>query len=107
MPVKSIAILCSSAASITSWSLTDPPGCITAVTPTLAASSIPSLVYSDYGANEWISHDVNGFVVQDYNQVSSKIDDLLNNSDLLHQVSCSTSLIAKDFDWRVIIKSWE
>lgn len=72
-----------------------------------AASSIPSLVYSDYGANEWISHDVNGFVVQDYNQVISKIDDLLNNSDLLHQVSCSTSLIAKDFDWRVIIKSWE
>ena len=43
MSVKTIAILCSSAAAITSSSLIEPPGWITAVAPASAAASIPSL----------------------------------------------------------------
>ncbi len=43
IPVNTIAISFSSAAAITSSSRIDPPGCITAVIPTLAALSSPSL----------------------------------------------------------------
>ena len=42
-PVKTIAMLCSLAAWMTSSSLMDPPGWMIAVTPALAASSTPSL----------------------------------------------------------------
>ena len=43
MPVKSIAMPASFAASITSWSRIEPPGWMTEVIPILAAASIPSL----------------------------------------------------------------
>ena len=43
IPVNTIGIPCSLQASIDSWSRTDPPGCIIAVIPTVAALSTQSL----------------------------------------------------------------
>ena len=39
-----------------------------------ASSAIPSIVYHDYGASEWMITDENGFVVNSFNDVIDKIN---------------------------------
>ena len=47
-----------------------------------AASGIPSIVYHDYGASEWMITNENGFVVNSFNDVKDKINQIINNPDL-------------------------
>ena len=72
-----------------------------------AASGIPSVVYSEYGASEWISNANNGFVINNYEQLISTIEVLINNKDLLTRCSEGAILMAKRFDWMTVIKDWE
>ena len=72
-----------------------------------AASSIPSIVYSDYGASEWITNGENGFVVDDFSEVVDKIKYLIDNPDIYMKMSKGSELLANDFDWKNIIKQWE
>lgn len=71
-----------------------------------AASGIPSLVFSDYGASEWINNN-NGFVVNDSEQLNRVIERLINEDDLLAKNSEGAILMAKRFDWETVIKDWE
>ena len=72
-----------------------------------ASSSIPSILYDDYGADSWIDHTENGFVVSNFEEVKSTIDNLIENPELLIRNSENVLELAEKFDWKIIIKSWE
>jgi len=77
------------------------------VTLETAAAGVPSLVYSDYGANEWISHYKDGFVVDTLDDMKNVIKNLLANPSLLQKISKNAVEMSKRFDWKVIVKDWE
>lgn len=72
-----------------------------------AAAGVPSIVYSDYGADEWISTGINGFVVDKLEDASFIINDLMNYPDKLKFLSDNALFLSKQFDWKIIIKDWE
>ena len=72
-----------------------------------ASASIPSVVYHNYGAREWINHRVNGFVVSDFSQVVNVINELLECPELLQKISKRSLEIADRFNWSEVIKDWE
>jgi glycosyltransferase involved in cell wall biosynthesis len=77
------------------------------VTLETAAAGIPSLVYSDYGATEWITPGENGFVVDTLEEMESTVKQLVDNPKSLQKVSKNAIELAKRFDWKVVIKDWE
>jgi len=77
------------------------------VTLETAAAGIPSVVYPDYGADEWITDGVNGFIVDTIDQMTEVIQKLRNDPEKLRQVSQNAIDLAKRFDWNVQIKEWE
>ena len=72
-----------------------------------ASSAIPSLLYNDYGADRWINHSENGFVVSTFEEVKDTIDSLIKSPALLRKNSENVLELAEKFDWKIIIKSWE
>ena len=72
-----------------------------------AAAGIPSVVYDCYGASDWINNKMNGFVVSTFNQVEELVNNLLESSSLLYEVSNNTKELAQKFDWKNIIIDWE
>lgn len=70
-----------------------------------AAAGIPSMIYSDYGADEWVTHEQNGFIVKDREEAVKLIEKWKKKSLLL--VSENAVKMASDFDWKVVIKKWE
>lgn len=72
-----------------------------------AAAGVPSLVYSDYGASEWMRHGENGFVVDTLDKMKESIQMLIDNPQALQQTSKNAIAMAKQFDWKIIIKEWE
>jgi len=72
-----------------------------------ACAGVPSLVYSDYGASEWMTHKKDGFVVEKIDEMEEVIRELIQNPTLLKNVSSNAVLLAKSFDWKVKIKDWE
>lgn len=77
------------------------------VTLETAAAGVPSIVYNDYGAEEWINHGENGWVVKNVDDMISIIDDLKNNPQKLNAVSQEAIKLAVSFDWKVKVKDWE
>jgi len=72
-----------------------------------ASSSIPSLVYNDYGASSWIDSNENGFIVDTIDQVKNKINELINNPELLKKNSEGAYRLSENYDWKKIIQDWE
>ncbi len=72
-----------------------------------AASGIPSIVYSDYGADRWINHGANGFVVSDFHEVVEIVNRLINEKFLLQSCSRKVVGLANEFSWDKKIKRWE
>jgi glycosyltransferase involved in cell wall biosynthesis len=72
-----------------------------------AASGIPSIVYSDYGASEWINNGKNGFVVNEFKEVIEVVNRLLDEGDLLQSCSSEVVYLADEFSWKNKIKVWE
>lgn len=77
------------------------------VTLETAAAGVPSLVYSDYGADEWITTGKDGFVVKTLDEMSAVVQDLLNHPEKLQTLSDNAREMAKRFDWKVLVKNWE
>lgn len=77
------------------------------VTLETAAAGVPSIVYDDYGAQEWITNGVNGWVVKDVEDIVEIIHDLKNNPQKLLTASNEAINLAKSFDWKVKVKEWE
>ena len=72
-----------------------------------ACNGIPSIVYGDYGAKEWISNGVNGFVVSNFSEIVETLSTLKQDSELLKTISNNSIILGKSFDWANKIKSWE
>jgi len=77
------------------------------VTLETAAAGVPSLVYSDYGAREWITDHKDGFVVDTIDEMKMTIEELIDNRQLLQYSSKNAIEMAKRFDWKVLVKEWE
>jgi glycosyltransferase involved in cell wall biosynthesis len=72
-----------------------------------ASAGIPSLVYSSYGVEEWIENNSNGFIVDEFNDMISFLDDMLLDNKILNKVSKNTIQLSEKFNWNTIIKNWE
>jgi len=72
-----------------------------------ASAGIPSILYGDYGANEWITNNKNGFVLNTKEEVIEKILELIKDPDLLISNSQEVVKLANRFDWKTIIYDWE
>ena len=77
------------------------------VTLETAAAGVPSLVYDDYGADEWITHGEDGFVVKTLDEMKAVVQDLLDHPERLQPLADNARAMAKRFDWAVVIKDWE
>jgi glycosyltransferase involved in cell wall biosynthesis len=64
-------------------------------------------VYDDYGAQEWITNGLNGWVVKSVEEMISIINDLKNNPLKLEAISQEAIKLAVSFDWKVRVKDWE
>ena len=77
------------------------------VTLETAAAGVPSVVYGDYGATEWITSGQDGFVVSTVDEMAGIIRDLLAHPEKLQPLADGARAMAQRFDWRVVIKDWE
>ena len=69
-----------------------------------ASAGVPSLVFSDYGANDWLKA---GFVVNTVEEMENKISYLINNPEKLSIESQKCISFSQEYDWKKIIKKWE
>ncbi|KAF3982440.1 MAG: glycosyltransferase family 4 protein [Methylococcales symbiont of Hymedesmia sp. n. MRB-2018] len=72
-----------------------------------SAVGIPSLVYSHYGANEYIKHNMNGFVVDDFTGLKNSLSGIQADEQLLFDCAKNCVKIADKFDWKDVVKDWE
>ena len=72
-----------------------------------ACAGVPSTVYSDYGADQWIDHYQNGFVVQSLEEIKKIIEDLLSDKFLFNQISQNATQLGLSYDWKLKIKEWQ
>lgn len=72
-----------------------------------ASAGVPTLCYGDYGADEWITTGKDGFVVNTFAEAKAVIRRLVNNPDLLQELSNNAIELGKRFDWKVLVKDWE
>jgi len=72
-----------------------------------ASAGIPSIVYSNYGASEWIVNNENGFIVDNFEELTTTLNRIIDSEDLLSRNSDGAILLAKKFDWKIVIREWE
>jgi glycosyltransferase involved in cell wall biosynthesis len=72
-----------------------------------ACAGVPSLVYSDYGASEWITHCQNGFVVATLDEMKNTIKELKQNETILHNVSENAIHLGLAYDWQIKARVWQ
>lgn len=77
------------------------------VTLECAAAGVPSVVYGDYGADEWIASGKEGFVVKTREEMAEVVADLLAHPEKLQPLADGARVMAQRFDWRVVVKDWE
>jgi glycosyltransferase involved in cell wall biosynthesis len=72
-----------------------------------AAKGIPSLIYSSYGAKEWIENDINGFVCDNRSDFFEKFSLIKNNPTLIKEVKGNLQSLFNKFKWSVCVSKWE
>lgn len=77
------------------------------VTLEAAAMGVPSIVYADYGATEWITTGMNGFVVSTLEEIEVIVRDLEQHPVKLDSLAEEAIKLGKSFDWKVLVKDWE
>lgn len=77
------------------------------VTLECASAGVPSIVYGDYGADEWIRTGKDGYVVNTFEEAKEVIEDLIENPDKIKELSKNAVELGKKFDWKTVIKDWE
>lgn len=77
------------------------------VTLEAAYAGVPGIFYGDYGAREWITSGVDGFVIDDYEEAKSIVEDLKANPEKLTSLSEHAIAMAQRFDWKLVISNWE
>lgn len=77
------------------------------VTLETAAAGVPSIVYGDYGASEWITTGQNGFVVNTFDEIVDIITYIKDHPKELTAISAAAITLADSFDWSRLVKDWE
>ena len=77
------------------------------VTLETAAMGVPSIVYGDYGAAEWITTGIDGFVVSTLEEIEAIVRDLERHPMKLDSLAGEAIKLGKSFDWKVLVKDWE
>lgn len=77
------------------------------VTLETAAAGVPSIVYGDYGADEWITTGKDGFVIDTFEEIVNIVSDLKENPEKLEALSAGAVEMARRFDWSILVKDWE
>jgi len=77
------------------------------VTLETAAAGVPSLVYGDYGADEWVTTGKDGFVVNTMDDMAAVVQNLFTHPENLQRLSANVREMAKHFDWKSLVKDWE
>ena len=72
-----------------------------------AAAGVPSLLYADYGAEEWIEQGKNGFVVGTVDEMADVLADLLAHPEKMEPLAEQARELAGRFDWGALVKDWE
>jgi glycosyltransferase involved in cell wall biosynthesis len=72
-----------------------------------AAAGVPTIMYSDYGAEEWINQGENGWVLNTIDEINSLIKRLKTNPELLFNASSGAIKLAASFDWKIRVNDWE
>lgn len=72
-----------------------------------AAVGVPSIVYSDYGAQEWITSGESGYVLNTFEEIVNIVTKLQNDPIKMSRLSVGAIKMAHNFDWRIVIKKWE
>lgn len=72
-----------------------------------ACAGVPTLCYSDYGADEWITTVKDGYVVNTFEEARTVIKNLTEHPDQLIELSKNAIELGKRFDWSVLVKEWE
>ena len=72
-----------------------------------AGAGMPSLVYGDYGADEWITTGKDGFVVNTVDEMTAVIRDLVDHPEKMQPLADGARELARRFDAREVIKEWE
>ncbi len=77
------------------------------VTLETAAAGVPTVVYGDYGASEWITPGKDGFVVDSFDEIVGIVSELKKHPARLTLISSAAVRLAESFDWGVLVKDWE
>ena len=72
-----------------------------------ACAGVPTLCYSDYGADEWITTGKDGYVVNTFDEAKEVIQKLIDQPQHLQELSHNAIELGKRFDWKVLVKDWE
>lgn len=72
-----------------------------------AACHIPTITYDDYGANEWLTSGVNGFVVREISEIRDIIDAIIKDKNCLDKISLNANLLAESFSWKHRVHVWQ
>jgi glycosyltransferase involved in cell wall biosynthesis len=72
-----------------------------------AAAGVPTIVYNDFGASEWINHSENGWVVTTVEEMILTLKSLIANPEQLKNVASEAIQLASSFDWKLRVKAWE
>ncbi len=72
-----------------------------------AAAGLPSLVYNDYGASEWITHFENGIICKDFEDFKVNIEKMTQIPDLLVSMSKGAIQLAHQFSAPLVTKLYE
>lgn len=72
-----------------------------------AAAGIPSIVYNDYGAAEWIENWENGVVCKTQNDIQQAIERIKSTPDLLSTLSKGAIELSNRYDVEKVVKLYE
>lgn len=77
------------------------------VTLETAAAGIPSILYDNYGANEWIENGVNSWTLKTIDDIITVLAELKEDPLKMQAASIAAVTLAQSFDWKERIKDWE
>lgn len=77
------------------------------VTIEVGAAGIPSLIYSDYGAEEWIRNNEEGIIVDSFEEVVKMINKLKKDNQLLRTLGQGAKRMSEKFDSKNLVKDYE
>ena len=72
-----------------------------------ASYGIPSMVFNDYGASEWLTNYKDGFICNDLDEMAFVLNRITKNIDLLLNIKLNAFELYKHFTWEERINVWE